>query len=216
MPNVPFLPGVPILSSFSAPPTPALLLADAVSVVLSILGPQWGIFDATGLPVVIADNVVAVDFRQEWIIAEYPLEQGAFESYDKVLRPFEVRVRFSTGGSVLDRQEFLNSIAAIAGTTDLFTVVTPEVTLPSVNITRYAYHRAADEGVGLVKVDVFCQQVNISTSSLFASTAQPQGADPQSDGTVTATVPTAQQNMLAGLPPVGTGPTPASSVGAFQ
>ena len=79
----------------------------ALSVAVSLLGlPNL-------LPVVA--STVEFDFDQEWTIADYPQEQGAFQSYDKVQLPFECRVRLACGGSASQRQTFLNTIFAIAG-----------------------------------------------------------------------------------------------------
>jgi hypothetical protein len=58
---------------------------------------------------------VEFDFDQDWTIADYPQEQGAFQSYDKVQMPFECRVRLACSGPPAQRQAFLNSIFAIAG-----------------------------------------------------------------------------------------------------
>ena len=166
--------------------------------------PRWGIFDAAGVPVVLADNVVALDYRQEWILADYPLEQGAFETYDKVATPFEARVRFSSGGSALDRQALLTSIA---GTIDIFTVITPEVIYPNVNVVHYDYRRAADRGVGLIAVDVFLRQVRVQSVPAFSNTQQPNGADQTGGGSVQTKAPTPTEGTVAGTT------EPAPSVG---
>jgi hypothetical protein len=65
------------------------------------------------LPVVA--STIEFDFDQDWTIADYPQELGAFQSYDKVQLPFECRVRLASGGPPAQRQAFLNSILAIAG-----------------------------------------------------------------------------------------------------
>src|SRR5262249_7403244 len=134
----------------------------------------------------------------------YPLEQGAFETYDKVAVPFEARVRFSAGGNVLDRQALLNSIAAIAGTTELFSVVTPEAIYPHVNNVHYHYPRAADKGGGLLAIDVFVRQVRIGSVPAFSNTAQPNGADQQSNGSVQTTAPTPTETSATKLAPTDT------------
>ena len=112
MPNVPKVPGVPALSNYNLDP-PALVVADAVNVINYFLAPSWGIYQQ-GLPVIVA-STIEFDFDQEWTIADYPQEQGAFQSYDKVQLPFECRVRLACGGPSSQRQAFLNSIFAISG-----------------------------------------------------------------------------------------------------
>src|SRR5258708_40358358 len=124
LPNVPNLPGAPPLprapglSAGGAAVT--LLVADVLSALSSALfGPQWGIFK-DGIAVVIADSVITVDYKQDWTIATFPVEQGGFESYDKVSNPFDVRVRVASGGFEVARQALLESIEAVANSLDLF------------------------------------------------------------------------------------------------
>lgn len=185
-PNVPIAPGVPRLprDPFSdAIGAIELLTSDAISLFAGAFGPQWGLFQ-DGAPVVTADNVISVEYKQEWVVADYPLEQGAFESYDKVQTPFSVRLSFSAGGSETDRQALLDSVAAIAGTTDLFDAVTPEEVYPNVNPTHCSYRRSATNGVGLIVVDVMCVQIRIATSDTLDNTQSPSAAAPVNDGTV--------------------------------
>jgi hypothetical protein len=187
--GVPFLPGVPPLAAYSGSPLLAttLLTSDGPGVPNNQVAPQWGIF-LGGAPVVVADNVVSLTYKQEWAIADYPVEEGAFETYDKVQIPFEARVRFSAGGSEANRQALLDSIAAIAGDNQTrYTVVTPEETYPSVTIAHYDYSRTATNGVGLIQVDVWCLNIMVNTTANFQSTAAPSGASPINDGTVQAT-----------------------------
>ena len=190
-PNVPNVPGVPALprDPLIVESTVELLTKDAVQGVLSGF-PQWGIF-LGGVPVVLADNVVSIDYKQDWTISDYPLEQGAFESYDKVAHPFECKVRFSAGGDVTNRQNFLNSIANISGDLNLYNIVTPEETYTSVNITHYDYRRTAINGVGLITVDIWAIQIRVTATQQFQNVQNPTSAAPQNSGIVQTTPPTA-------------------------
>jgi hypothetical protein len=193
MPNVPFLPGVPTLSSYGAN-VATLLVADVFQFVSSLFVPQWGIFFA-GVPVILADNVVSVDFKQEWSISNYPVEEGAFESYDKVNSPFEARVRFSAGGSIFERKALIESVNAVANSLSLFDVVTPEETYRNVNVYHYDYHRSADRGAGLIVIDVWCLEVRTSAVAAFSNTQSPSGASPVSGGAVQAQPATSDQTQ---------------------
>lgn len=217
MPNVPNVPGVPTLSSYGAG-----IVTLVTSTVLSpLFGPSkniWGLFDQNNNAVVVASNVVTMDFRQDFTIADYPIEGGiaaggaasSFLSYDKVTVPFEVKLRFSQGGGasaianlaselgvqlpsffgaagtgLTQRQAFLNQIEAISGTTQLFNAVTPEKVYPNVNVVHYDYHRAAEQ-VGIIVVDIWCQEVLLTEAAEFSNTQAPNGASPVSNGTTQA------------------------------
>lgn len=193
MANVPRVPGVPTLSSYASG-VGSLLVADALGVLRSLFNPLWGIFKS-GLPVITAENVVSFEYRQEWAISNYPLEKGAFESYNKVNSPFESRVRFSSGGSLEARQAMLKSIDVATNSLDLFDVVTPDAVYLSVNLSHYDYQRQHDRGVGLLVVDVWCQQIRVTAQTAFSSTKSPSGAGTSNVGTVQPSALSPAQTM---------------------
>jgi hypothetical protein len=158
-----------------------LLVADAVSL-FSGVTPQWGIY-LDGEPVVVADNVMAFGFKKSARISKYPQEQGAFASYNKVSVPGEPRLKFSTGGSVADRQAFLASIAPLIDDLNLYDVVTPEVTYSGYNVVNYDYPRTADKA-GLITVDVWLEEVVVAGASEFSNTASPTDAGQTNNGLV--------------------------------
>jgi hypothetical protein len=179
------LPGLP--SSVNVFDDIPLLVSDAINL-LGLGTPQWGLFQ-DGVPAVIADNVVAFDFREDWRISKAPLEGGAFTSYNKVQIPFGIVLRFSAGGSAANRQALLESIEAIIGSMDLFDAVTPERTYSSVNPTHRDYHRSAENGKGLLVVDLHCELVNESVESEFGNTQSPTAAGQNDNGQVQAQSP---------------------------
>jgi len=191
---LPGLPGLP--SDVNVFADVALLVSDAVSL-LGLGVPLWGLYQ-DGEPVVVADTVVAFDFREDWRISKAPLEQGAFTSYNKVQVPFGIVLRFVAGYSLGARQDLLESIAAIIGSLDLFDAVTPEATYSDVNPTHYDYHRSAENGQGMLVVDVHCQLVNESAESEFGNTQSPTSAGQTDNGQVQpqnpASAPSAEVN----------------------
>ena len=182
---IPNLPGVPSLASYADDALSVLLSSDGIGVFNTSLTEQWGIF-LDGSAVVTADTVTSFGYKQEWSVADFPVEQGAFASYNKVQIPFDARVRFTSGGSESNRAALLDSIAAIAGdTSNMYTVVTPEETYPNVTITHYDYSRTAVNGVGLLSVDVWCINVNVQSATTgLTNTQSPSGASQNNGGTV--------------------------------
>jgi hypothetical protein len=170
--------GVPLLfgngASFFSDAIISLLSGDTILGYGSGAPPLWGIYQ-DGAPIVIADTVTALDFRQEWSVADYPVERGGFESYDKVNSPFRIRLQFASGGSVENREALLTSIAAIGDSLDLFDVVTPEAVYTSVNVERYDYRRTATNGLGLMIVDVDVLEIREDPGQNFQNTISPSG-----------------------------------------
>lgn len=221
MPNVPNVPGVPRLSSYSANPFP-LLLADTAALINLVSPSQWGIFlngvpviqPATALTQTLvqtlapiqavasllgASNLIPVtastiefEFNQEWPLSNYPQEQGAFQSYNKVELPFDVKVKLSSGGQPATRQVFINTVLAIGRDLRLFDIQTPEMTFQSVNCTHIDWKRRATDGVSLIKVDLWFQQIAESAAATFTNTQQPGNAGQQGIGVVQPQTPTPQ------------------------
>lgn len=186
-PNVPNVPGVPALPRLPGAVAAVvdLLVADALSLFSGFAAPEWGLF-IDGGSAVTAESVVSFEFKQGFSISNFPVEGGLFESYNKVQRPFDVRLRFSTGGTLADRQELLASVAAAVNSLDLMDAVTPEATYSNVNPVHYDYRRTSVNGVGLLVVDVFCEQIRAVAASNFTNVSQPSASSGTSGTTGTS------------------------------
>lgn len=147
---------------------------------------QWGVFGEGGALVLEPDNIAAVGYSAEYRTADYPIEQGGFETYDKVALPFETRVVMSKGGRLADRQAFLTKLEAIKGDRKLYSVVTPEATYRNVNIVRVQLDRAADHGATLLTVEVGLREIRQSATAAFTSSRTASGADARDNGSVQA------------------------------
>jgi hypothetical protein len=161
-----------------------LLTADAISVLSAFSGPEWGVF-LNGVQVVGQNvnniinivsglgsgNFLDLDYRAHFSISNYPVEQGAFQSYNKVQSPYDVAVTITAGGTVANRAALLSQVQAIIGTTEQYTVLMPEGSLVSLNPISYSYHRRHDSGLGLLMVTIVFQQVRPAGDPQFSTTA---------------------------------------------
>lgn len=193
-PNVPDVPGVPPLNRPPGfvPGQPGAQLSKDLDGQVTKTPNTWGLFK-DGQPVVIADSVQAFEWDKEWNIPEYPQQNGAFQSYNKVERPFAVMLRFSSAGTEQARRNLLDSIETIAGDTELYDAVTPEKIYPNCNVRRNSYRRHAEQGVGRIIVDVDAIQIRNTAAAAFVNTKSPSGAATRSGGTVQPTPATPQQ-----------------------
>lgn len=187
-PNIPNLPGVPPLPRLpgAVETVVQLLTSDVLSVFGAGVTNVWGLF-LNNAPVVTAESVISFEFKQGYTIATFPVERGSFESYDKVQQPFDVRLRFATGGTLADRQELLESARAACASLDLMDAVTPLATYENINPTHMDYRQTDVRGVGLLVVDLFCEQVRATASSSFTNSAT-SGATPASTDLPNVTV----------------------------
>jgi hypothetical protein len=177
-PDVPIAPGVPPVAralgaAFAT--TAAALVADAAGVLSLFSSPQWGVFDLNGSPVIVPDSIFGFEFRREFRLSNFPVEQGGFGTYNKVALPFEPRVTMTSNGENVDRATFLAQVDAACSSLNLYSVVTPEVTYPSVNLTHYDYRRQAQDGATLLTVDLWFEEVRITATSQFTQNGDGSG-----------------------------------------
>lgn len=190
IPFVPVGPGVPVLAPIN---TVIAVANQVISDVLSLFGDQsqqWGLF-LDGEPVITAESVTTFDFKQNYRISTYAIEPsnqqsaGGFESYNKVQLPFDIGLRFATGDTPAARQAMLESAAAACASLDLMDAVTPEVVYQSLNPTHFDYRRTAVSGVGLIVIDLFCEQVRTTAASSFTNAQQTGTGGTANNTTVT-------------------------------
>jgi hypothetical protein len=207
--TVPLAAGVPALALPITTVPPVLATADG-SFPAELLGPAWGIFDGTGALAVEADSCVSFDFGQEFKTSTYPIEDGGFASYNKVATPFQPRVTLTKGGGPAERAAFQAQINAVIQSLALYTVVTPDAIYPSVSLVRQAFRRTSQNGVTLLSVDLWLEEIRIVAAAGFSNTQSPTSQDPQNGGAVTPSTPTPQQSAA---PTKAPGNDPAESTG---
>lgn len=214
-PDVPDLPGVPALPrSPLFPPAETIGLGLLEGLIWRIfqVQTQWGIFDSNGnslgdpsLFVGIINTVLesagigsilstnSLDYKKETRVSDFPVERGGFASYNKVELPANPIVTMCLDGSEDDRTFFLNAIDAASKSTNLYNIVTPEVTYTNYTIEDYDYQRRANRGATLLMVNLHLIEVR-QVSATFSQTqiVNPQnpGASPQvNSGIVQPQVP---------------------------
>jgi hypothetical protein len=211
-PNVPNVAGVPALlrkvSNVGTAVAGAIAVVEKFGSLSNFLAPRWGVYDASLNPVAIADSFLGVDYRNDSRISDYPVEQGAFASYNKVATPYEARVRLSCGKDEASRTAFLAAIDVAAKSTNLYSVVTPEATYLSANITNYDYRREVHNGAGLIVVELSLREIRQIAKAAYSSsgaapidssqTSSVGAASPYNFGQVQATAPTSTQSALFG------------------
>ncbi|WP_233874030.1 phage baseplate protein [Paraburkholderia adhaesiva] len=162
--------------------------------------PQWMICDDEGNALITPDSLVDLSYCGEERVASYPVEQGSFASYNKVAQPQELTLRLSCGGHNMGRDAFLATLDTLRTSLTLVCISTPEVTFRNYNIDRVDYVRKASTGLSLITAEVHFTEIRTSTQASYSNTAQPSGADPQSQGWVcTAADPSAPTNQQTPL-----------------
>ncbi len=217
-PFVPNMPGVPTLIR------PAIGFDDFASVLngrandrlwrLTSIDYQWGIFTQEDKLLVEADSVLDLGFKNEQKVANYPMQAGAFSSYNKVAEPYHTTVRLVKGGQLQVAQDrstdsgtllssgyrirgdFLDIIDKASRSLALYKVVTPEQTYLNCNITSYSYKREQSRGAYQLVVDIELVEVRQVQAS-YSHSADPQSTRNAKD---IGAVPTVNNGKVQGQP----------------
>lgn len=190
-PLVPKLPGVPpLLRNAARIADTATLgflgLSDALSSLIGSHPPQWGVFTSDGKPVAIADSVLSFECQNGSRLSDYPVEKGAFASYNKVGDPYDVRVRLVRGGTTDERADFLIALTVAAVSLKRYSVVTPELTYDNANVVSLSYRRESSNGAGVIIAELHLREVRETVKASGSSPKSPAAASPQSMGQVQA------------------------------
>lgn len=216
-PDIPDLPGVPALARSLTAQVGAgingLLGQIGISPIVEVALPVWGVFDDNNDPVAIADSVRTFDFDSESRVSDYPQEDGGFESYNKVQLPYQAVVSLTCGGDTSQRAAFLAALQDAKESTDLYTIVTPEIVYTDANIVGLRYRRTERDGATLLTVDLRIEEIRVTATAAFGddNTQNPASSDPINLGQIQAQPPSAGQAALYGPASVvqGTVPTPS-------
>jgi hypothetical protein len=209
-PDVPLLPGVPLLARAAltaiidveaailiatqfATQTPVIVLQQAARA-----KPVWGVFDSNGNKVISPDNVMAFDYRAEWSVSNFPVQNGQFASYNKVLHPFDTSVVLTKGGTENDRTAFILACESVAASLNLFTIMTPEKQYLNCNVTRMEMSRKESKGAFFVSVELFFTQI-VQVDAQYSSDGT-QGTS-TANASVPNAVPSVNQGTIQALPP---------------
>jgi hypothetical protein len=217
-PDIPQLPGVPALPR--SPKFPPLVRAGLGLVQGALwrvfqVQTRWGVFDSQGKPLGdpakftgLIGNALdaaglgstlstdAVEYSKETRVSDFPLERGSFASYNKVETAASPTVTLCLTGSESNRSTFLDAIDKASKSTDLYSVVTPEVTYIDYSIERYNYQRRSSKGATLLLVEITLKEIRqVSAQYTQANKGQVNapkdaGATPAADnGKVQAKTP---------------------------
>lgn len=179
-PNVAQLPGVPQLVRASQAINTVQLAIGAVQKFLGSPSKQlvWGVFDQDGNAVIKPDSYQGFENQNRWKIAEFPIQDGDFQSYNKVIIPRTISLKLTQGGSLQQRSTLLAAIQAIASDTNLYNIVVPEGTYLNFNCEGYTIRRMGREGAYFF-ADLDVRFINIKAAASVYSTTTANTANAQ-------------------------------------
>lgn len=192
-PNVPNFPGVPQIARATLPNPSSVAVTLGGAVLSSLFGlissqSQWGIYDSNHNLVFEPDSILEFECRPKADISDFPVQGDSsgnptsFASYNKVVLPWDARVRMSKGSTLADRQQFLKSLKTAFNSVGLYTIITPEETYSSCDILNYDIVRTTEgqRATGayfLHEIDVYFRQI-LSVQAQYSTTALANASNP--------------------------------------
>lgn len=145
---------------------------------------KWGVFHSLQVKIADYDSVYAVGHQSESHISDYPLELGAFASYNKIQVPFDVTVTLNCGGSEEKRATFLSDLEEARAGLYLYSVMTPERTYENVNFTGLNVQRSLREGAHMIIAQLIGREVREVASAAYSKPKEPAAYEVQAQGQV--------------------------------
>lgn len=150
-----------LLNGPAASPVPSLIGNAIFSAVAAFYPPpNWGVFKVgTTEPAFPVSSVLELDIGGESVISNYPIEDGSFTTYNKVVMPDTFPIRLIRDGAEPIRAEFLKWLQNAKNSLDLYDVLCPENAYPNVTLVSYRVTRTSESGAALILADCLFQQV---------------------------------------------------------
>lgn len=190
-PNIPNVPGVPLLArSFTVPTVDSLINSAASQILGLVFGTVvWGVYDQGGLPALVPDTFLDVDFKNGANVPTYPIENGGFGTYNKINTPYDCKVKMAIGSDEFTRNQFLDACATMLNSVDFYSVVTPEKTYLNATLQNYAYRRETrNGGTSMLIVDLWFLEIRTNVSDVAPVPADASSFDAISGGQIQSSI----------------------------
>jgi hypothetical protein len=219
-PNLPGVPPLKINPTVAA--AAGTLAAPLINNLLDKAKRGWGVFSMDNLKkdVISPDSYISIDYRNESNIPMFPIEKGAFDSYNKVSTPYTVTIKVAKGakmgllaGGTSDLKSFLDTINTIHDDTKLYAIVTPEATYLNANMKSYGYKRETNNGAAMIIAMLDFVEIMQTQTQITTSSATLTGPDPV--GTVSSAQAFKQSGNVQGIT-IPSVPTPSLTPWAPQ
>lgn len=107
----------------------------------------WNIYNADGETAVPFDTFFSISVSNETKVTTHPMERNGFFAYNKVQSPGQLEVVLGLTGDTISRSGVITALDALAASTDLVSVVTPEKTFVDYSLESFDYSRESGNGI---------------------------------------------------------------------
>ena len=114
----------------------------------------WDVLTDGGMSVFDVDSTISMESSHANKVANFPIENGGFGSYDKVNEPKTIKLKMTVGSANGRSEKFLNALETELVATNLRTIVSPEISYSNMTLDKYSYQRTAEKTVDQVSVEL--------------------------------------------------------------
>ncbi len=125
----------------------------------TVYGGEWTLLDEGGETAVTFTSFVDISLQSEGQALSYPVEEGSFANYNKVDKPFDIRVTLATQGSDSDFEYILARLDEYKREAVKLSVSTPSRLYESMTLATYSYRRSREAGAGMLTVELSLVEV---------------------------------------------------------
>lgn len=167
------------------------LLGNAAQALVDFLfpTPTWGVYlPGTTTKAFDVSSVGEMGIGGEAHVSDYPIEDGTFTTYNKVVMPNGFAIRMTRDGSESDRAAFLKWLEFSKNTTTLYDILCPENVYLNATLRSYRVVRSVNSGAGMIVAECIFQEIR----ELAAAYGSSNITDPENQ----PTTPTARVNPV--------------------
>lgn len=166
------------------PPTPIYAIVASDTFIPLTIPSSWGEFSP----------------KYETAMSDYPQEQGAFQPFNKVRRPWQVRVTLVKTGSDLARAAWLTAIQQqeASAPTQLYTLISPQGIFVDYALAGMAYETRKERGSNMLYLNLQFGEIPLiaSANGTYSSPVEAKSGPVQQIGRVFTQAASAAQSAL--------------------
>lgn len=166
------------------PPTPIYAIVASDTFIPLTIPSSWGEFSP----------------KYETVMSDYPQEQGAFQPFNKVRRPWQVHLTLIKTGSDLARAAWFAAIQQQEANapTQLYTLISPQGIFADYALAGMAYETRKERGSNLLYLNLQFLEIPLiaSADGTYTNPVEAKSGPVQQIGRVFTQAATAAQNAL--------------------
>lgn len=161
-------------------------IAQAQNLVSKVLGfGYWSLVDHETQELISSfDSFYDFDFNKENAVANYPLENGEFASYNKQKQPFNVSITLIKSGLTIPyaKKRFISDLRKYSDNPLLVDVITPHGSYLNCTLSGLSFKNNPDENNDLIMAKVNIKEVQFFLTEAFGNVKTPNAAKRFSQG----------------------------------